>query len=152
MAGVTNKGKYRLLGLYFVAQTAPTNIYYRLHTNAVVPGADTNTASQLTQITAGNGYTTGGYQLARNGTDFDVLTEDDTGDQAYVQAKDMVWTASGGPIPASGDGISYGAFTDDNVTEGSREIVAYHDLSGPHSVSSGQTFTVQNAEVRLTES
>jgi len=123
-----------------------------LATSAVAPTADTNTWSELTQIATGNGYTTGGYSLSRNATDFDVgPTEVDASDYAYIQIKDIVWTASGGNLPASGNGARYAVLTDDNVTEGSRDVLAFFDLSSDRTVSTGQTLTLQNCELRLTE-
>src|SRR3989304_4018994 len=100
MAGWTNKGKYRTLSWALRGATRPTNFYLALVTSAVAPNQDINTLSQLTEITAGNGYTTGGYSLVPGATDFDVLTEDDTNDRGLLQIKDVVWTASGGSIPA----------------------------------------------------
>jgi hypothetical protein len=151
MAGVTNRGKFNILGRYFRAVAFPTNFYVALVTSAVAPVADTNLKSELTEIANGNGYVTGGISLTRNSTDFDVLTEDDGNDRALVQVKDLVWTASGGPIPASGNGARYAVLTDDNAAQGSREIEDYWDLVSDRSVSVGQTLTLQNCEVRLNE-
>lgn len=151
MAGVTNKGKFRILEEFFRAAGAPTAIYAALITSAAAPTADTDTMTTLTEVAAGNGYTAGGISLARNSTDFDVLTEDDANDKALVQAKDIVWTASGGSLPASGGGARYMVFTDDNATLGSREVFSFFDLVSDRSVSSGQTLTIQNAEIDLTE-
>lgn len=151
MANVyTNRGKYLLLGQRFRAATAPTNLYVALATAAVAPTADTNTLSQLTEVAAGNGYTSGGISLTPGATDFDVYTEDDTNDYAFVQLKDIVWTASGGNLPASGDGASWGVLTTDEGTVGNRQIEVAWDLASPRTVSTGQTLTLQNAEVRLT--
>ena len=152
MAGFTNKGKYALLNWPFRAATIPTNFYIALVTSATAPTADTNTLSDLTEIAAGNGYTSGGYQLTPGATDFDTITENDTSDLALVQVKDVVWTASGGSIPASGNGARYAVLTDDNVTVGSREVYAYWDLTSDRSVSTGQTFTLQDCQLNLTES
>jgi len=152
MAGWTNRGKARCLGGWFQATSVPTVFYMALATSAVAPTADTNTWSELTQIATGNGYTTGGYSLSRNATDFDVgPTEVDASDYAYIQIKDIVWTASGGNLPASGNGARYAVLTDDNVTEGSRDVLAFFDLSSDRTVSTGQTLTLQNCELRLTE-
>ena len=120
-------------------------------TSASAPGPDTNTLSDLTEIAAGNGYTTGGYQLTPGSTDFDVHTEDDAEDRGLVQVKDVVWTASGGPIPASGNGARYAVLLDDNATIANREVLAYWDLTSDRSVSDGQTLTLQNCELRLDE-
>jgi hypothetical protein len=152
MAGFTNKFKYELLDQVLRRSTLPTNYYVALVTSAVAPAADTNTLSELTEIAAGNGYTTGGYQLTPNSTDFDVSTEDDTNDRGYIQLKDITWTASGGSIPASGSGARYAVLTDDNVTVGSRKVLLYWDLGADRSVSNGQSLTLQNCELRLNES
>ena len=149
--GMTNKGKYRLLGWAFRGDTIPTNFYVALVTSAVAPTEDINTFSELTEIADTQGYTTGGYQLTPGSTDFDVHTEDDSGDRGLVQIKDVVWTASGGPIPASGNGARYAVLLDDNATIGSREVLAYWDLTSDRSVSDGQTLTLQNCELRLDE-
>lgn len=149
MAGWTNRGKYNTLNQKFRAASAPTNYYLALFTSAAAPTADTNTKSELTEIANGNGYTTGGFSLSRNSTDFDVLTEDDTNDRALIQAKDITWTASGGTLPASGSGARHAGLTDDNGTQGSREVDSFFDLSSDRSVSSGQTLTLQNCEWRI---
>lgn len=149
-SGWTNKGKYHVLNLTFLNATEPTNYYVLLATSATTPTADTNTVSDLTEIAAGNGYTTGGYQLARNGTDFDTITEDDTNDKGLVQVKDVVWTASGGSIPGSGNGARWAVLTDDDGTIANREIYAWWDLSSDRSVSDGQTLTLTDLELDLT--
>jgi hypothetical protein len=151
MAGWTNKGKFRVLNGFFRAQSVPTNLFVALVTSATAPAADINTLSQLTEIAEGNGYTAGGYQLNRDTTDFDALTEDDTNDQGILQLKDVFWTADGGTIPASGDGARYAVLTDDNATVANREVLAWWDLASDRSVSNGQTLTLQNCELDLTE-
>jgi hypothetical protein len=148
MAGVTNRGKYLIHRVFFQNQNVPTNLYMALCTSATTPTADTNTLSELTEIAAGNGYTAGGYQLSRNTTDFDVIAEQDSLDRAYIQIKDIVWTASGGPIPASGGGARWAVLTDDSSDP---QVIAYFDLGSDRTVSDGQTLTLQNCEIRLTE-
>lgn len=151
MAGFTNRGKYLLMGAYFRNETEPANFYVALVTSATAPTQDINTLSQLTQIATGNGYTDGGYQLTPNATDFPDWTEDDTGDMGVIKVKDVVWTASGGPLPSSGNGARYAILTDDNATVGNRQVIAYFDLVSDRTVSSGQTLTLQDLELRLTE-
>lgn len=150
-SGWTNRGKKVVFDSFFRAGTTPTNLYVALVTSASAPGPDTNTLSDLTEIANGNGYTTGGYQLSRNNTDFDGLTENDTDDRAELLIKDVVWTASGGPLPASGGGARYAVLLDDNATVGSRQVLAYWDLTSDRVISSGQTLTLQNLELRATE-
>lgn len=141
-----------ILDAYFRNTGAPTNFYVMLITSASAPTADTNLVSDVTEIAAGNGYTSGGFSLTRNSTDFDVLTEDDTNDKGLIQVKDVSWTASGGGIPISGNGARYAVLTDDNVTVSSREIYAYWDLGGDTSINDGATLTLQNLELDLNES
>jgi hypothetical protein len=151
MSGVTNRGKYAILNHEFLNSAEPTNFYIALATSATAPTADTNVFSELTEITAGNGYTTGGYQIARNSTDFDTLTEDDASDLGKTLLKDISWTASGGSIPGSGSGARYAVLLDDNATVGSREVYAYWDLSSDRSVTNGNILTLANLEIRITE-
>jgi len=147
---MTNRGKYLILQGVFRNTGLPTNIYMALADQTTTPTVDHNTFSEHTEIPAGNGYTSGGMSLARNATDWDVLTEDDTNDRALVQAKDLVWTAAGGNLPGSGTGARWLDCIDDNVTIGSRQIIGAFDLASNRTVSSGQTLTIQNAEFRLT--
>ena len=151
MAGWTNRGKYNALNVLCRNTGAPTTYYVALVTSAVAPTADTNLMSELTEIAAGNGYTSGGQAVNRNSTDFDVLTEDDTNDRALVQIRDLVWTASGGNLPASGNGARYAVFTDDNATIANREVWAYWDLGADRMVSDTQPLTLQDCELRLDE-
>lgn len=151
MAGVTNRGKYRSLEGRYRNASVPTNFYIALVTSATAPTADTNTFADLTEIAAGNGYTAGGISLTKNSTDFDVLTEDDANDRALIQLKDIVWTASGGSLPGSGSGARYAILTDDNATQSARAVEIYWDLTSDRVVSSGQTLTLQNCEIRYNE-
>lgn len=152
MAGWTNRGKFRAFKTWFQGLTVPTVFYLALFTSATAPTADTNSKSELTEIAAGNGYTAGGISVARDATDFDVITEDDGNDRVLVQLKDMVWTASAGPIPASGSGARYAGLTDDNATPASRDVLNYFDLVSDRVISDGQTLTLVNVEFRGNES
>lgn len=75
----------------------------------------------------------------------------DASDWSLIQLADLIWTASGGSLPASGNGARYCALTDDNGTVSAREIYAWGDLVTDQSVSNGQTLTLQDFELRLTE-
>jgi hypothetical protein len=151
MAGLTNKGKYNTLDWCFRTASTPTNLYVALVTSAVAPDPDTNTFGQLTEIAAGNGYTTGGYQLTPNDTDFDVLTEVDASDRADMQIKDVTWSAAGGSIPDSGDGARYAVLIDDDGVVADREVLGWWDLESDRTVSNGQDLTLQDLEIRLQE-
>jgi hypothetical protein len=151
MTGWTNKGKAHVMDIVFRGATPPTNYYVALVTSATAPTAATNTLGQLTQIATGNGYTDGGYSLSRNSTDFDSLTENDTDDRGELQIKDVVWTASGGNLPGSGNGARYAVLTDDNATVANREVLMYWDLTSDRTVSDTQSLTLQDLEIRINE-
>lgn len=147
---VTNRGAFRMLQSFFRNTSTPTVLYaFLIDASSATPTVDSNTVSDLTEVPAGNGYTAGGISLSRNSTDFDVLTEDDTNDRALIQIRDLVWTASGGSLPGSGSGARHLGLTDDNATQSARDVLTTWDLSSNRVVSSGQTLTIQNAEIRL---
>lgn len=145
----TNRGRFYLLGL-IRGGTLKTNYFIALVTSATPPTVDINTLGEMTEITAGNGYTAGGIQIDPNATDFDTLVEDDGNDRAETQIIDIVWTAASGPIPSAGGDARYAVLTDDNGTVGSREVYAFWDLSTGRQISDTQTLTLQDLELRLT--
>lgn len=149
---VTNRGAKRINYGFFPAQNIPTNFYIALVTSAVAPTRATNTFSELTEIANGQGYTTGGYSITRNTTDFDSQTEDDSGNTFTLKLKDIVWTASGGSLPASGSGASYAVMLDDNVTIANRDVLQYWSLGSAISVSSGQTITLVDLTIQSAQS
>jgi hypothetical protein len=149
-SGWTNRGKYLVLNYAFRNPTRPANYYVALVTSATAPNADTNTLSDLTEIAAGNGYTTGGYSLTPGATDFDTLTEDDSGDLGKILIKDVVWTATGGALPASGSGARWAVLLTDEATVANRQVICWWDLTSDRTVSSGQPLTLQDCELRLT--
>jgi hypothetical protein len=149
--GITNRGKKLILEWAFKRVSQPANLYVALCTSTSTPSPDTDTLGQLAEITAGNGYSSGGFQLTPNNTDFDTSGEDDASDYGFIQIKDVSWTASGGSLPASGNGARYAVLTDNNATVGNRQVVAFWDLSSDRQVSAGQTITLQDLEQRITE-
>lgn len=155
MAGATNRGKLRALDFLFrgTAFGGGANSWaVFLATSAVAPSSTINTKTELTEIATGNGYSAGGIALARNSTDFDTVTELDSPDlRGSVQIRDLSWTAAGGPVPATGGGARYAILTDGHATVASREAWAFWDLGADRSITDGQTLTLQDAELRLTE-
>jgi hypothetical protein len=145
-SGITNKGAYNILNCTFRGGTLPTVYKAMLATSAAAPTADTNTFSELTEVTGGTGYTAGGTSVSKNSTDFDTLTEVDASDWSLIQMKDYAYTATGGSISS----IRYFVLADDNVTVGSREVWAAWDLGSTITLTTGQTLTIQNAELKLT--
>jgi len=149
----TNRGKLLMLDYVFGGLTLPDSFFVALVTADVVPTVDTNTFSQLTEIADGNGYTEGGYEIWPGDSDnaFDVFTEDDVNDRAIVQIKDLIWTATGGTIPVSGDGARYAILTDDQAVVADRQIIAVWDLVSDRSATIGHVISLENCELRLVE-
>ena len=130
MNGITNLGKIRMLDLFLTNITPPNGFAIALVTGNFPPGPDTNVLSDLEEIVTGNGYSAGGVAIERSAVGFPTSTEDDTTDQGNVTMKDITFTAAGGIIPSSGDGIQFFVLTDDNATIPDREVFAYVEFSG----------------------
>lgn len=156
-SGLTNIGKKRILEMAFrdtqdsaAMDTAP--LYLALSTSAASLDAETTTFDTATEIAPGNGYTTGGEVVERDGADltvWDVLDINAASAYGYIRLKDMVWTATG-TFPASGNGAFYAVLLDDNATVGSRQVYGWVDLTTARSIGSGATLTLQDIEIRLT--
>ena len=143
----TNRGQYRRDILFFRNESSITTFYLALCSDATTPTADINTLGELTEVPAGNGYTSGGIAVARSAVGFDVATENDTDDRSEIQMADVVWSASGGDMPSSG-GARWAVLTDDNGTVANRDVLAWLDLGGNRTVSDTQSLTVRDAEFR----
>lgn len=143
-SGSTTRGIRRGLEQRFQGAAAPSGYFVALVTDAVAPTVDTILFSELTEVPAGNGYTSGGIALSLNTTDFPTLTENTTLNKAILTLKDIVWTASGGDLPASGNGARYAVLLGPNATVGSREVYYFFDLTSNRKVSVGQTLTLDD--------
>lgn len=146
---ITNRGKKRLLELFFLGTTEPTVFRFVLCTDnperAYRPSQDTKNISELRQIVVGNGYSNGGEVVYRNSTGFPALTEDDSLDEAVLLLKSVTFTAISGNLPKAGDPIYYGVLVDQNGV-----VIAYHDLSVDGlTIPEGQTLALQNIELKL---
>lgn len=148
-SGWTNKGKARVLEIALANGSEPTAMYLALVTSAVAPTAATNTKSELTELANGSGYVTGGIALTRNATNFPTV-EDDGNSRGSIDIPDQSWTASGGSIPASGGQARWAILTDDNATQGSREVWYWWDLGSDRTVSDTQVLSLVNLLIYLT--
>jgi hypothetical protein len=143
MAGFTNKGKAKILRAFFQSESTPANVYIYLVTAADVPDADTNTLSDLTEITE----TGKEKQLTFNTTDFDTSTadsEDDANDRGVMQIKTLTFT---GAITAA----SYVVMTDNNATEADREVWAYWFLGSARTITALESLQITDLEFNLLE-
>lgn len=151
MAGITNRGKYLMLEGYFRNAGFPTTLNIVLVAGSPVPGASHEVLGDFAECPSINGYGQGGYQLNRDGTDFDTITEVDASDWSLVQVKDVAWIATNGQLPSTFP-ARYALLVDDDGTLASRQVIAYWDLASDRVVSDGQTLTLQDCELRLSES
>lgn len=156
-ARIRIEGSTHYTGFFLVDATSSTNEVVIVATYSAetftgaekiheAPGPDTNTLSDLVEIPAGNGYTTGGISVARNSTDFDTLTEDDTNDKSVLQLKNETWTASGGNLPSSGY-ATYAVLITDEATVANRQVVNFWYLGGDRVVSDTQQLVLQDLEL-----
>jgi hypothetical protein len=90
------------------------------------------------QLATGNGYTQDSKALAGVS-----VSEDDTNDRAAITWNNVVWTASGGSIGASGAAIIY----DDDTTDDT--IVGCIDFGEDITATTGADFEIANIAVNL---
>jgi len=92
---------------------------------------NTNTiAANLTDISAGNGYTAAGMTL-------DTVTLSEASGTAKVTIADEVLTASGGSIGP----FRYPAIYNDTATSPADALVCFFDYGSSITLASGETFT-----------
>ena len=145
--GITLQGMYDLQDIALRGATPPTNLYLALV--ASTPDKNTDTLSDLTEIAAGNGYTSGGYQLNRDTTDWPSLVKGTSDVTATL--KELLFTASGGAMPPSGTGATYAVLTTDGATVADRKVWAYWALGTTRTVVDGQALKITNARLKLQE-
>jgi len=97
---------------------------------ATFSGANTTLAGiTKTELSSGNGYTTGGATLSG-------VTVTQTGNDAAFDATDVTWTASGGTLGPAAYAILY------NDTDANDPPVAFVDFGGNQSAGDGTDFKV----------
>jgi hypothetical protein len=106
-----------------------SNVFKIMLTNSA-PAATNSTKSQLTEITAGNGYTAGGTATTI------TVTETPPG-TAVVQGTQVSFTASGGSIGPFQYAVLY------NDTAASKNLVAWWDYGSAVTLNAGDSFTVK---------
>lgn len=93
---------------------------------------NTNTVfANLTEISAGNGYSAGGMTL-------DTVTLSETSGTAKVTIADEVLTASGGSIGP----FRYVSIYNDTPTSPADPLVAFYDYGSSITLASGESFTI----------
>lgn len=116
-----NKGVHQLHAAGHTLKAMLTN---------TAPVATNTVKADLTEISAGNGYTAGGEDIQND------LSE--TGGTASVTAVDVVWTASGGTIGP----FRYVAIYNDTPTSPADPLVCWYDYGSSITLQDGETFTL----------
>ena len=97
-----------------------------------------NVLADITEISGGNGYTSGGADTQNDGSESSgTLT---------VTAVDIVWTASGGTIGP----FRYAVLYNDTPTSPADPLIGYWDYTSSITLQIGETFTVDFGASLLT--
>jgi hypothetical protein len=99
-------------------------------TNTAPNVATHNVLADITEISAGNGYTAGGTDAQNDGTE--------TGGTLTVTGVDVVFTASGGTIGP----FRYAVLYNDTPTSPADPLIAYWDYGSNVTLQDTETFTV----------
>lgn len=95
------------------------------------PNATDATLSQITQISNGNGYTTGGTAAT-------ISSSAQTSGTYKLTLADVVFTASGGSVGP----FRYAVLYNDTPSSPADPLIGYWDYGSSVTLASGETFTV----------
>lgn len=104
---------------------------YKVALSNTAPVATNTILSDITQIGAGNGYTSGGSTT--------TITLSETTGTTTVSGTQVVFTASGGSIGP----FRYVVLYNDTTTSPSKPLVAWWDYGSSLTLADGETFTVK---------
>jgi len=96
------------------------------------PVATNSVKADLTEISAGNGYTAGGNAAAL------TSSTQSSGTYKLVLADPATWTASGGSIGP----FRYAVLYNDTPTSPADPLIGYWDYGSSVTLAAGETFTV----------
>lgn len=111
-------------------QTGTTHVYKVALTNTAPTAANTVLAN-ITEITAGTGYTAGGIS---GGT---VTGAQTSGTFKFTLGTDPVWTATGSMGP-----LRYAVLYNDTPTTPLKPLIGWWDYGSSITLATGETFTV----------
>lgn len=104
---------------------------------------DIDAHENYAQVSASELITAYGYTQKNKVLTGVAVNEDDSNDRGVVTWNNVIWTAAGGSLTASGAVI-----IDD--TEANDAVVGYIDFSGDQTVLDAGTFTISNVLIELT--
>jgi len=140
-----------MLGSLLWNDPDPATFYFALISAAsATPTVDTNTVSDLTEIAAANGYTSGGVAYPRAAGASASNDEDDANNYATFTCQNVTaCQADGGTIPSSGL-IRWGVITTNEVTVADRQIIAVFELDGTGiTVPDGKELNISGHKIRI---
>ena len=111
-------------------QTGTTHVYKIALTNTA-PVATNTVLANITEITAGTGYTAGGIS---GGT---VTGSQTSGTFKFTLGTDPVWTATGSMGP-----LRYAVLYNDTPTSPLKPLIGWWDYGSSITLATGETFTV----------
>lgn len=111
-------------------QTGTTHVF-KLALSNTAPSASNTVFANITEISAGNGYTAGGTS---GGT---VTGSQTTGVFTFKLGTDPVWTASGGSIGP----FRYVVLYNDTPTSPADPLIGWWDYGSSITLATGETFT-----------
>jgi hypothetical protein len=112
-------------------QNFGTDVYKIMLVNSPAPVATNTVKADLTEISAGNGYTAGGTAT--------TITVSETTGTTTVSGTQVVFTAAGGSIGP----FRYVVLYNDTTTSPSKPLVAWWDYGSSITLADGETFTVK---------
>lgn len=110
--------------------TAAGHVFKVYASNAAPSASADAVKADLAEITAQNGYPSGGSDIQN--------TLSESGGTATVASTDVVWTASGGSFGA----LQYIALYNDTQTSPADPLVGWWDYGSSITINNGETFTV----------
>ena len=111
-------------------QTGTTHVLKVALTNTA-PSASNTVLANITEVSNGNGYTTGGISV---GT---ITGAQTSGTFKLTGGTDPVWTASGAGFTAR-----YAVLYNDTPTSPAKPLIGWWDYGSSVTLASGETFTV----------
>lgn len=107
--------------------------------NSPAPAATNSVKADLTEISAGNGYTAGGTAVTVTGS------SQSSGTYTLTQSADVVFTASGGSVGA----LRYSVLYNDTPTSPADPLIGWWDYGSSITLADTETFTVDMASTIL---
>lgn len=111
-------------------QTGTTHVLKVALTNTA-PSASNSVLANITEVSSGNGYTTGGISV---GT---ITGAQTSGTFKLTGGTDPVWTASGAGFTAR-----YAVLYNDTPTSPAKPLIGWWDYGSSVTLAAGETFTV----------